>query len=167
MKTTRTQVSKASKAIKAMIAAAFPEWRGRKVAVIEAAEGWEHTVFVDDQTDVAYYVLDEGRVAHQPRPRYTGGALTHKPQVGCVLMILSRFMGQDMGVEIIIPAGEDYRGAIDRAAVDVAVDALLGGDKRRAAKVLDETCGLSAGIAMALAEARAKRLGKAEQAVAS
>ena len=163
-KTTRTKVSKSNAAIKAIIAATFPTWKGRKVTVIEADMMWMHTMYVGDQTSAYEVHLDDMTVHLIPRPGYLDGPRVLAPHAGCALVLHSYFQGQDMGVEIVVPAGDEYHDSVDPAAVAVAVDALLASDKRGAARAL-ECCRAGAGIAMALAEARAKDLRKGEDAV--
>lgn len=152
---------KSSKAIKAVIAACFSQWKGRTVHVVEVDEQWQHAVFHDDQTTVVYQDLGSDHplsVAQMRRPSFGETPPVHRAVPGHAVFIHDRFMGSDLGIEIVIPAG-----MIDRAALEIAVDAMLQGDKRTATKVLAE-CGVYSGIAMALAEARAKALSKAHAA---
>lgn len=159
MNTTRTKVSKSSPAIKAVIASCFSQWTGRIVHVVEADETWQHAVFHDDQTTVVYQDLESPHplsVAQMPRPSFGAVPPVHRAMPGYAIFIHDRFQGADLGVEIVIPAG-----AIDPAVLEVSVDALLQGNKRLAASTL-KACGVYAGIAMALADARAKSLRKGE-----
>jgi len=156
-KTTRTQVSKTSKGIKALLGC-FREWTGRRVTVIEAGPEWVRAHYVGDIMNVVVVDLISGKVAGCEHPRYGGPAVMRRTASGSAFVILSRFMGQDMGIEIVIPAG-----SIDPVAVAVATDAALSGDKRKAAAALDQ-CGPYAGIAAALVEARAEDLRKGEAA---
>lgn len=154
-KTTRTKVSKSSKGIKDLLAC-FPQWKGRKVTVIEAGPEWVHVQYIDDQTNAVLVDLSDGHANFQQGPRYGGPSVVHRAVDDHALVMLSRFMGEDMGVEIAIPAG-----AIGADVLTVAVDALLAGDRRAVAGVLAE-CGVYAGIATAIVEARAKEIGKRE-----
>ena len=103
-KTTRTKVSKSSKGIKDLLSC-FPQWKGRKVTVIEAGPEWVHVQYIDDKTNAVLVDLVDGQAAWQPEPRYGGPAVAHRAVYGHALVLLSRFMGEDMGVKIVIPAG--------------------------------------------------------------
>lgn len=156
MTTTRTPVSKSSKAIKAVVAACFPTWTGRKVTVIEAGPEWAHVHYLGDQTQATRVYLDSGIANALPGPTIGGPSVVYRAEDGRAVVLLSRFMGSDMGVEIVVPVG-----AIDPAAVMVATDALLEGNGRLAVATLEQ-CGVYAGIAMALVEARARGLKRGE-----
>lgn len=162
-KATRTKVSKAHKAIQPFVAI-HREWKGRKVTLVEAGPEWVHVQYHDDTATVAIATLDGGAWNMSDQPRYGGPGVVHRAVDGHAVVMLSRFMGQDMGVEIIIPAG-----AIDAAAVAIAVDALLertAAGKRKAIKTLEQ-CGAYAGIAMALAEACVKARRDGEDAISA
>lgn len=192
--TRRTQVSKSHPAVKALVDAAFGAWEystkpglgwlGRTVVVLEADEGWSHTVYADDMTYAAYVRLDaDGDVVSTQafdRPRAYSGTgsvqynLCRRRDVdgttsefgGGVLVLWSRFMSKDMGVELVVPA--EGRRSFDQDALAVAVDVVLAGTvpgakrnrKALAAKVGEAlvSCGKMAGLASAVVEARAKLL---------
>ncbi len=161
--TTRTQVSKAHPAIKAILAVTFPNWTGRKVIVIQTGEGWEHTQYVDDSTSAVYVNLETMQTCMAARPGYTSGPVTHKPTTATALVMLSRFMGQDMGVEIVIQdRGIDMTVATDAALagqgskrVRACVDAALADD------TLHNSAAMHGGILSAVVEATAKKIEKA------
>lgn len=163
-------------------------WTGRTVVVLEADDQWSHTVFADDRTYSCYVRLDHdgGVVSAQAfdRPRALSGTgsatysvdrrTTHvdatttvtDPLGGGVLVLWSRFMGKDMGVELVVPA--DGRRSFDQDALAVAVDVVLANalpgakksTKALAKQVADVlvSCGKMAGLASAVVEARAKLL---------
>ena len=158
----RTEVSKANPAIKKILAITIgATWKGRRVLVIEAPRGWSHTDYIDDTTKAWYVNLDKLTAQPTTRPKYGGPAVELVVPEGSyeALVIWQRFQGQDMGVEIVIPIG-----AIEPGCVTVATDALLSGDKRAAAQSANE-CGATAGLALAIAEAREKSLSKGEEIV--
>ena len=153
-----------------MLEACFPGWGGRRVLVIEASPEWEHVAGRNEEITVWQVDLAETwprsresfTTPAQPAPR--GNPIPSRILQGCALFIHSRLIGdryprwsgEDLGVEIVIPAG-----AIDPVVVAIAVDAMLEGDKRAAWAVLAQ-CGLYAGIALALVEAKVKTLRKGE-----
>lgn len=161
MKTTRTKVSKASTGIKTLLGLTVgPDWKGRKVTVCEASDSWELTHYTGSR-DLLYVVhLDDGTASgpiYTPSP--SQGNRYYKAQPGVALVVHQREVNT---VEIVIPAGGDYHGAIDRAAFDVLVDALLqgkvkAGTRRALAAATSPLAGM-VGIAAALAEARAEEL---------
>lgn len=154
----RTKVSKSHPAIKAIIAATFPTWTGRKVTVIEASEGWGHTQCIDDQTSVMHLDLATGAVGRAERPTYGGPSVVHRAHFGIAVVMLSRFMGQDMGVEIIVDATQ----GLDDAELAVGLDAVEMGAKP--ADYAARLCGARAtGIIAALLAAgtKARSSGKA------
>lgn len=155
----RTKVSKSHRAVKALLNVTFPTWTGRKVVVIEAGSEWTHTQYVDDLTRAMVVDLATCTAVEARRPTYGGAPVVHRALAGCAVVMLSRFMGQDMGIEIIVPMG-----ALAADALTVATDAALEGKRGPAASVCAE-CGDYAGIAHALVEARVKNLSKPSAAV--
>lgn len=157
---TRTEVSKSDPAIKKILAATLPAWKGRRVVVIATRDTnggeWTHTVYIDDQTHAWFVRLDSMSATATRKPFYGGPPLVLRPTNDYALVIHQRFMGKDTGVEIIIPESR-----LDPAAISVATDAIIEKNKAKAKKALADL-GDTAGIAMAVAEARAKTLGKAE-----
>lgn len=163
MARTTTQVSKSNPTIKKILAATVgASWRGRTVSILEVPPGWEQIQYIDDQMHAWYLnlaTLPSARpyVRATPRPTYGGPNIHHKrPEGNEVFVQRERFLGKDLGVEIAIP--DD---AINSAALSVATDALIQKDKKAATAVLAQ-CGAFAGLAMAIAEANVKTLGKAE-----
>lgn len=158
----RTEVSKSNAAVKRVLAATIGSaWKGRRVVVIEAQPKWSHTDYIDDHTKAWYVNLDKMTASPTRRPTYGGPAVELVVPEGSyeALVIWQRFQGSDMGVEIVVP-----QGAIDPGVVATATDALLAGDKKAAARVTAES-GAVAGLALAIAEARAKSLAKGEELV--
>jgi hypothetical protein len=161
---TDTPVSKTSPAIKQIIAATIgASWGGKKVVVREVPSSWEHTEYIDDKTLAWYLNLatlvgsGQVRVWQPERVRYGGPAVVHPaPKIGEALIHVLRLHGPQ-SMEIIVQ--ED---AIDAATVDVAVDALLSHDKK-SAEAVAKRCGVTGGLCLALAEARAKSIGKIER----
>jgi hypothetical protein len=161
-----TEVSKSNPTIKKILAATVgPAWRGRRVTIVEAPYGWEHTQYIDDQMHGWYLNLAtlpaiRPYARQTPRPTYGGPNLVHKrPEGDDVFVIRERFLGKDLGVEIVIP---DH--VIDHSsALSVATDALLEKNKKSAVATLARF-GVFAGVAMAIAEAHAKTLTKGERA---
>jgi hypothetical protein len=168
-KTKRTQVSKANPGIKAILSRTVgAEWTGRKVTVLEVAPEWTHTQYVDDNTVAFAVCLDDMSAARIPGPVYGSSVETvpHSAHEGVAIVLWMRGHYGGNTVEIIIPAGEDYHGAIDAAALAVLVDAMIDGRKTR--KALEDLVALTSahvgmrGIATALAAARVKELRKGE-----
>lgn len=160
-----TKVSKTNPAIKKILEATLgSESPGASIVVREVPPTWEHTEYIDDKTKAWYLNLatlfGSGQVrVHSPeRPRYGGPSVVHPaPQSHEALVhLLGRSTGR-RSVEIILR--ED---AIDSAAVAVATDALLTGNKKAALQAAG-SCDKTAGICLALAEANAKALGKGER----
>jgi len=171
-KATRTPVSKANAGIKAILAAVgMSDWSGRKVTIVEVGSEWTHTQYVDDADRIFVVCLDDMSAGRAPAPVYGQvGSVVHMPHAGTALVIHSRDYGCE-GVEIVIPAGEDYRGAIDAMALEVTIDAMLA--RGKGGTTAKQVAGLIAvtsahegmrGIASALAEARVKNLRKGELA---
>jgi len=102
-----TKVSKSNKTIKAILAATYPEWKGRKIAVVEAtsyqmmdywSEGTRHYVKA--------YALENGRVASSSAAAQTpwrgeAHALVAVPE-GILLVEHSIFCGKDCGITIYV-----------------------------------------------------------------
>jgi len=123
---------------------------GRKVVVIAADPGWEHTQYIDDQARIWHLNLASMRAHPAQKPRYGGPSLVFTiGDSNEALVIHERFMGKDTGVEIVVSNRE-----IDEDTVQVATDALLQQDRRAAVEVC-AGCGATAGICMAMAEAHA------------
>lgn len=159
METKRTRVSKSHPAVKALITKTFPNWKGRKVTVIEASPDWEHYQYHDDLTKVFRVYFDDGTVYAADRPSFNSGfpkGVSHRVIDGAAVVMLSNFMGEDMGVEIIIPAA-------DADTMTVALDAAIAGNKSAMRKVLHAE-GMTAGILTAVVEAKAKTMMKAAAA---
>lgn len=163
-----TEVSAANALIKQIIEATLPEenLKGKKIVVREVPSSWQHTEYIDDHTKAFYLNLERlvntGQVrVHMPdRPRYGGPSVVHPaPQNHELLVQMWRSMGKK-GVDIIV--AED---ALDSSAIMVATDALLAKDKagKAAAKIAVAELGPMAGVALAIAEAQAKALGKGDR----
>ena len=161
---TRTEVSKSDPGIKKILAATVEaggrKWSGRRVVVIATrAPDWSHTDYLDDQPHGWYLHLKSMSAVPTQRPTYGSARWSTRPSNDHALVIHQRFMGKDTGVEIIIPESR-----LDPSAISVAVDAIIQGGaagKKTAKKALADL-GDTAGVAMAVAEARAKTLNKAE-----
>lgn len=172
-KATRTQVSKANAGIKAILAAVgMSAWTGRKVTIVEVGSDWTYTQYVDGMELMFVVCLDDMSAGRAPAPVYSHGQgyVTHAAHEGTALVIHHRKYGCN-DIEIVIPAGEDYHGAIDAMALEVTVDAMLARGKggTTAAQVAGLIAVTSAhagmrGIAGALAEARTKALRKGQNA---
>lgn len=149
--TERPQVSKSNTTIKKILARTVgASWKGRKVVVLEAARGWYHTQYIDDQVHIWHLNLASMSARPAEKPRYGGPSLTFTiGDRGEALVIHERFMGKDVGVEIVVLADD-----IDANTVQVATDSLLEHNKSRATQACDQ-CGVTSGICMALAEAHA------------
>ncbi len=150
---TRTQVSKAHPAVKAVLDAAFGawgfstkpglNWTGRTVVVVEADEQWSHTVYADEATYASAVRLgqvDGGRaygvVSAQAfeRPRMfdvDGVTYTTQTVSGGVLVLWSKVQGKGM-VEVVVPASG--RRSFDQDALAVAVDVVLASTTQGAKK---------------------------------
>lgn len=101
--TTRTTVSKSSPAIKAIIAATFPEWTGRKVTVVDVIEGWQSTQYVDDRSVWMLVNLETLQTARAAAPSYGGPAVVHPvPADGCAYAVLVRYPGAPDSIEIVV-----------------------------------------------------------------
>lgn len=158
-----TKVSKTNPAIKKILEAVLgSEAPGSSIVVREVPSTWEHTEYIDDKTKAWYVNLTtlfgsgQVRVYVPEDPRYGGPNIVHPaPQVHEALVHLRR-LGK-RGVEIIV-----HEDAIDSAAVAVATDAVLAGNKKAALQAAG-SCGKTAGICLALAEANAKALSKGER----
>lgn len=166
LKTTRTKVSKASPGIRKILEAAqLGDWTGRKVTVVEVdRDTWTSTQWCDDRDIVTAVCLDDMSAARAPSPVYGGEAVVHRAHEGVAMVFHVRGYGYEQ-VEIVVPAGEDYRGAIDQAALMVLVDACLAKAPAKTRRALAELTSAHVGmrgIAAALAEARAKDLVRAE-----
>lgn len=103
--TTRTKLSKADKAIKPILAACYPDWKGRKLAVA-AAETYQMADYWDggSRSYVKAYDLASGKVVDP-------ASMTHNPMNGSaharvtipdgvLLVEHSIFCGKDGGVTI-------------------------------------------------------------------
>lgn len=152
-----TQVSKAHPGIKKILSASVtvPEWRGRSVYVVQVDPGWTYSLYNDASEPYVYQIDDvAGRLAVRrvPKPTY-GGPATQVDAPSHGEAVVTRDIGPYGTVTIYIPV-------LDNAALEIARDALLEGNKKRSAQVLKEL-GPYAGIGGAVVDAQGAVLEKA------
>lgn len=151
-----TAVSKAHPAIKKIVSAieasSGQRWSGRKIYVEEARPGWTYYLFNDTGEPHVYRISSLGSrltVFRIPTPRYGGPTtIVEAPSGGEA--VVTRHIGPTGTITIYIPR-------LDAAQLDVARDALLGGDKKQAKELLKEL-GPYADIGLAILESQAKTL---------
>lgn len=152
-----TQVSKASRAIKRLIAATVGAWAGKKVSVEQARDNWTYQLFNDTGEPTIYIASATGGHAYQvPKPKY-GGAATqiNRPEHDKGDVVVIKQMGSVGSISIVIPR-------LDPGKLDVARDAMQSKNKKATSEILREF-GLYAGIAQAIVEAQVKTLDLAEK----
>jgi hypothetical protein len=121
--TTRTRVLKSHPAIKALIARSFPDFKGRRVTVVQVDPTWTSTYYIDDRSTWCTLPLAKsvGRAVVIPRPTYGGEPrIISAPPVGCAHACAIVFQGERTGLEIVI-------NKLDGLIIEPAIDAALLG----------------------------------------
>jgi hypothetical protein len=163
----QTQVSKAHPTIKKIITATsgsdateWPSsgspahWSGRNVSIVQVDPGFTYHLYNDSSEPRVYRVGSIGSrvtVFRVPRPSYGGPATVVEAPFGGEVVV-TRQIGPTGSITIYIPE-------LDAAVLDVARDALLSRDKKRALAVLKDL-GPYAGIGAAILESQGKTFEK-------
>ncbi len=154
-----TPVSKTHPAIKKILAATvlqrLPGWKGRTIEIDQVKPSWHYTLHNDTGEPYVYTVENIGgghlNARQVQKPAYgEAGIQIGVPHSGEA--IVTQQIGRTGSVRIYIPA-------LDQALLDVARDALLEEDKKRAAEVLKQLAPYD-GIASAIIESQKTTLAK-------
>lgn len=153
----QTQVSKAHPAIKKILRNThYGDWRGRNVYVVQVDPSWSFRLYSaaggPGPPRLYRLAVDANRATFAiPPPKYgTPDKEIEAPFGGDAIVAQERMI--DGPVTIYVPE-------LDAAILAVARDAMLAGDKKRAAQVLRDL-GPYAGIGAAIVEAQSKTLEK-------
>jgi hypothetical protein len=154
-----TEVSKTNPTIKKILAATVgARFKGRKISVDEVTPGFSYDIYLEMGSPTIAFVMPASGVGsgrEVPRPSMSRPTVTlgyDQFNRGACLVVYHR--GAYESVIIYIPE-------LDSAALSVATDALLEGNKSAAIATLAQL-GAYAGIAMAIVEAHVKTFGKAQ-----
>lgn len=155
-----TKVSKANPTIKRILAATVgDQFKGNKISVDEVSPKFSYDIYLEMGSPTVAYITSAGsdwRGAREvPRPSMSRPKVTVEyDQFSGGSCLVTHHRGSSGSVTIYVPE-------LDSAVLSVATDALLEGNKSSAVATLGQL-GAYSGIAMAIAEAHVKALGKAQ-----